>query len=214
MAERAIRSRPHELVQLNPAEILYTQDIVKCHFEDGTNLADTFRSLLYGTSSPGDLESMDVMLWDQKYWVVEGNRRLYLFKQLEKLNITKQITAIKIPEEKWMWRKIFRNSNHGKTVSVINEKDLNQSLDKIIKVWRYFKAGKCQAEINKDYRYRYETMKVNKMLRENIEILKKEGFWLDIDLIPIDRDRRNVKTADRQKGTVSSLSSISTQTVK
>eukprot|EP00919_Chromeraceae_sp_WS-2016_P069230 GHVR01163996.1.p1 GENE.GHVR01163996.1~~GHVR01163996.1.p1 ORF type:complete len:372 (+),score=15.53 GHVR01163996.1:107-1222(+) len=46
------------------------------------NLIDTFTDLFYGALKPEDLPPIEVMEYEGNYWVVNGNRRLLLYKKL------------------------------------------------------------------------------------------------------------------------------------
>ena len=66
--------------KLKPSQIRFTQDSIADHFSDGTMLVDTFTELVTGQKTVDDIETIGCMQYKGKYWVVYGNRRLFLFK--------------------------------------------------------------------------------------------------------------------------------------
>eukprot|EP00919_Chromeraceae_sp_WS-2016_P069222 GHVR01163984.1.p1 GENE.GHVR01163984.1~~GHVR01163984.1.p1 ORF type:complete len:333 (+),score=38.74 GHVR01163984.1:151-1149(+) len=61
----------------------FTHDTVHFIFSRGVhNLIDTFIDLFHGSLKPEDLLPIEVMEYEGNYWVVNGNRRLLLYKKL------------------------------------------------------------------------------------------------------------------------------------
>ena len=67
-------------VFLKPSEIRFTQDSIADHFSDGTMLKDTFTDLVTDRQRADQIETLGCMIHEDQYWVIYGNRRLFLFK--------------------------------------------------------------------------------------------------------------------------------------
>jgi len=69
---------------MRPSNIRFTQDSISDEFGDSCKtLVETFRELLYGDLDIDDIEQITVVKYQRQYWVVSGNRRLYIFQKLE-----------------------------------------------------------------------------------------------------------------------------------
>lgn len=66
-----------------PSEIRFTQDSISEQFRSGQSLENTFRQLLNGQTSVASIGALQVVYYEGKYWVVSGNRRLYLYRKLQ-----------------------------------------------------------------------------------------------------------------------------------
>lgn len=83
---------------LKPSQIQYTQDSIGASFTDGTSLEDTFYQLVIGGQrSVEDIAWISVAYEEQRYWVIYGNRRLFLYKQLEKHGYIDKIRVHAVP---------------------------------------------------------------------------------------------------------------------
>eukprot|EP00919_Chromeraceae_sp_WS-2016_P005652 GHVR01013229.1.p1 GENE.GHVR01013229.1~~GHVR01013229.1.p1 ORF type:complete len:142 (+),score=15.61 GHVR01013229.1:212-637(+) len=75
--------------------IKFTHDTVHFKFSRGLHtLIDTFTDLFYDKLDPDDLPPIEVMVREGDYWVVNGNRRLLLYKKLLEI---KSEARIKFP---------------------------------------------------------------------------------------------------------------------
>ena len=76
---------------LRPTEICFTQDSVAGSFSDGRSLADVFEQLLYKRLTPDDLGAIEVVKENGLWMALTGNRRLFLYRKLEKLGVISTI---------------------------------------------------------------------------------------------------------------------------
>ena len=80
-------------MRLAPSSIRFTQDSVSCRFGDGSDLSDTFKDLLYGTKTSDDIQDMEVVELGGIWWALTGNRRLYIYRKLEKLGRISEVSV-------------------------------------------------------------------------------------------------------------------------
>ena len=134
----------HEIIHLKPSDIRYTHDEITAHFTDGRSLLSTFKSLLYGKieiRQGGDgvppIEVMQVEEKGQKLWfVVNGNRRLYIFRRLEKCGALKSMQVVARRYDSIEMDKHFSTRNLGQTISITNDATIREKMGKEIKSWR------------------------------------------------------------------------------
>lgn len=75
-------------MRLRPSDILFSQDSISDKFTNETfSLPETFQELLKGRKTPDDIRPMKVVRWKENWWALTGNRRLYLYRVLERLSI-------------------------------------------------------------------------------------------------------------------------------
>ena len=101
---------------LKVSDIYYTQDSISEQFGDRGNgevetLEKTFKELLYGDVHVGDLRPLSVVLKDGKKWVVSGNRRLYVYKQLNHYGRLEQVTVNSRPINPQRVGRLIGNKN-------------------------------------------------------------------------------------------------------
>ena len=68
------------LEYLRPSDIRFTQDSIKQSFTDGTSLKNTFIALVKGHLTVDQIECIACVKLNGHYWVIHGNRRLYLYQ--------------------------------------------------------------------------------------------------------------------------------------
>lgn len=71
---------------MRPSDIRFTHDSIQYKFTDGRTLTETFRQLLRKVTPIENIPKMEVMPNKGKWFVVRGNRRLFVYKELEKRN--------------------------------------------------------------------------------------------------------------------------------
>lgn len=72
------------VVYMYPSNIRFTHDSVQSNFSDGHSIPETFRQILWKKLTVEDLPLIEVMKYGGEWCVVRGNRRLFLFQELEK----------------------------------------------------------------------------------------------------------------------------------
>ena len=87
--------------RLAPSSIRFTQDSISEQFgrDSGETLEETFRQLVYGETSveaEPDLH-LGVVCLDGVYWVISGNRRLYLYRRLEQKGLMDTVPVVVQP---------------------------------------------------------------------------------------------------------------------
>jgi hypothetical protein len=77
---------------MRPSEIWFTQRKISQLFGNGwKRMTDTFGEIAKGKISVEDLPPINVFLYNNRYWVYSGNRRLRVLKELEKYNLIKHV---------------------------------------------------------------------------------------------------------------------------
>uniref|UniRef100_K1Q100 Uncharacterized protein n=1 Tax=Magallana gigas TaxID=29159 RepID=K1Q100_MAGGI len=69
---------------MHPSDIRFTHDSIESYFSDGYSIPETFRQILWGKITPEDLPLIEIMKYEGQWFVIRGNRRLFLFQQLAK----------------------------------------------------------------------------------------------------------------------------------
>lgn len=141
-----------EIIYLKPSEVRFTHDQITAHFTDGRTLMSTFIALLYekveirlGGIDVPPIEVMqtseyeggkEVKLW----YVVNGNRRLFIFRKLEKCGAITTMQVIARKYDSIEMDKHFLTRNKGRSVSITNDATFNAKVSKEVKKWKVWKA--------------------------------------------------------------------------
>lgn len=141
-----------EIIYLKPSEVRYTHDQITAHFSDGRSMLQTFIALLYGRVEirlgGNDVPPIEVMQTydteggkESKLWyVVNGNRRLYVFRRLERCGAMTTMQVIARKYDAIEMDKQFLTRNHGRSISVTNDATLNAKFNKEVNRWKEWKA--------------------------------------------------------------------------
>ncbi|KAH3806349.1 hypothetical protein DPMN_134668 [Dreissena polymorpha] len=141
-----------EIIYLKPSEVRYTHDQITAHFQDGRSMISTFIALLYGRAEirlgGNDVPPIEVMQTDEldggkseKIWyVVNGNRRLYVFKRLEKCGALTTMQVVARKYDSIEMDKHFLTRNKGRTVSITNDAAIGAKFVKEVSKWKEWKA--------------------------------------------------------------------------
>lgn len=107
------------LIELRPSDIRYTQDSIKNTFtfqHEGTLIGETLDDLCNAVCDISDIPLINVSYNDGHYWSAD-NRRLWVFRQFERLGGCEKITVKEIN-----WNRInpdkFTTENDGIEVSL------------------------------------------------------------------------------------------------
>ena len=65
---------------LSPMEIRFTQSSISEQFRDGSLMMELFQDLVTGNEHPDSIDDIKCVRWKKKYWAIDGNRRLLLYK--------------------------------------------------------------------------------------------------------------------------------------
>ncbi|XP_077870641.1 uncharacterized protein LOC144364598 [Saccoglossus kowalevskii] len=140
-------------VELKPSDIRYSKDLIQDCFKDGTPLVSTLQQLLHGNITPSSLQEIAVFKQLDGTWrVYAGNRRLYLYKLLESLDIIEKIVVRKLEcLDDSRVRRI--TSIDGHCVTVRNGMAFKREIEKVIQQWRvgsYVKTSSWPVDANSD----------------------------------------------------------------
>ena len=63
-----------------PSDIRFRQNSISDYFRNGGDLIDVFTDLVNGDLEIDDIDDITCVLWNSEYWVIHGNRRLFLYQ--------------------------------------------------------------------------------------------------------------------------------------
>ena len=146
-----------EIIYLKPSEIRYTHDQITAHFNDGRTMLSTFVGILYGKIGikfgDKDVSPIEVMQTEEKnqkvWYVVNGNRRLYVFKKLQKCGAITNMQVVARKYDALEMDKQFLTRTQGRTISVVNDSALNSKFAAEVRRWKEWKAKQPTANNNK-----------------------------------------------------------------
>ena len=146
-----------EIIYIKPSEIRYTHDQITTHFTDGRTMLSTFVGILYGKIGikfgNKDVPPIEVMQTEEKHqnvwYVVNGNRRLYVFKKLQKCGAITNMQVVARKYDSLEMDKQFLTRTQGRTISVVNDSALNSKMAAEVRRWKEWKAKQPTANGNK-----------------------------------------------------------------
>lgn len=106
------------VVYMYPSEIRFTHDSIQSNFRDGRSIPDTFRQILMKNIAVESLPLMEVMKYEGEWFVVRGNRRLFLFQELEKRGYLKQVRVQTRNFNPDLFNKQYTFPNRGTSVRI------------------------------------------------------------------------------------------------
>lgn len=106
------------VVYMYPSEIRFTHDSIQSNFRDGRSIPDTFRQILMKNVAVESLPLMEVMKYEGEWFVVRGNRRLFLFQELEKRGYLKQVRVQTRNFNPDLFNKQYTSPNRGTSVRI------------------------------------------------------------------------------------------------
>lgn len=106
------------VVYMYPSEIRFTHDSIQSNFRDGRSIPDTFRQILMKNIAVESLPLMEVMKYEGEWFVVRGNRRLFLFQELEKRGYLKQMRVQTRNFNPDLFNKQYTSPNRGTSVRI------------------------------------------------------------------------------------------------
>lgn len=106
------------VVYMYPSEIRFTHDSIQSNFRDGRSIPVTFRQILMKNIAVESLPLMEVMKYEGEWFVVRGNRRLFLFQELEKRSYLKQVRVQTRNFNPDLFNKQYTSPNRGKSVRI------------------------------------------------------------------------------------------------
>ncbi|XP_062601388.1 uncharacterized protein LOC134263089 [Saccostrea cucullata] len=137
-----------QIVSVRPSEICFAHDSIQSYFSDGRSLEETFRELLWEEISVESLPMIEIMqnnsYWSPRWFVVRGNRRLFLYQKLEELGRLKYVKVIRRSYDEATFKRQVTTVNMGKSVRTRGSY-LDQRLGEI---WKEYKREKGYCTIS------------------------------------------------------------------
>lgn len=106
------------VVYMYPSEIRFTHDSIQSNFRDGRSIPVTFRQILMKNIAVESLPLMEVMKYEGEWFVVRGNRMLFLFQELEKRGYLKQVRVQTRNFNPDLFNKQYTSPNRGTSVRI------------------------------------------------------------------------------------------------
>ena len=135
-----------ELSFINPESLRYTKASIPHRFDSGVSLESTYQDILDGTLHIDTLPPIEVVkenLWytplgfSPNYWVIDGNRRLYLYRKLKVLGALSTVrTSIKEYGDRAPPNVAFNTRNDGQLVEVDGDANLLEILNAKGAMWQ------------------------------------------------------------------------------
>ncbi|XP_069104093.1 uncharacterized protein [Argopecten irradians] len=122
--------------QMRPSDLRFTHDSVSCRFSDGHTLEDTFKKLLNGDLQHYQLRPLVAMSHMGHWFVVRGNRRLYLYKKLEEIGKIDEVKVVTQNFDDRVFTKQFSSKNMGVSLRIRGNPYIESELRRCINDWR------------------------------------------------------------------------------
>eukprot|EP00930_Biecheleria_cincta_P085504 TRINITY_DN74896_c0_g1_i1.p1 TRINITY_DN74896_c0_g1~~TRINITY_DN74896_c0_g1_i1.p1 ORF type:complete len:1030 (+),score=143.36 TRINITY_DN74896_c0_g1_i1:207-3092(+) len=108
-------------IRICPSQIFFTHDSIKACFRDGRPIAETLAALRSGQITVNVIPTLQVSWaaessWSPRWWTFTGNRRLWVFRQLQEIGILVDV-IVAVTEER-VPRFRLTSKNGGKSVRV------------------------------------------------------------------------------------------------
>ncbi|CAJ1427481.1 unnamed protein product [Effrenium voratum] len=102
------------------SEVRWSHDCIKATFRDGKLVVGTLLELLQEKLAPSQLPQMEVLEFDGSYYVISGNRRLWVLKELQRLTgqevkVQMKCRSVKLSDFQTISR-MFTTKNQGESV--------------------------------------------------------------------------------------------------
>ncbi|KAK3596617.1 hypothetical protein CHS0354_039796 [Potamilus streckersoni] len=130
--------------EMRPSQLRFTQDSISNRFQDGHTLDETFRQFLYKEISMGQYEQVPnlvAMQYQGSWFVVRGNRRLYLMKKLEGAGAITTVKVLMKTFDQEVFNRQFTTRNMGLSIRVRGDTNIEQKLNQIVANWRSRHGG-------------------------------------------------------------------------
>lgn len=129
---------------MRPSDIRFTHDSIQYKFRNGGTLADLFRELLQNGTPIENIPKIEVMQNKGIWFAVRGNRRLFVYQELESRNQIEQVQVTKKTFDRFLFNKQYTSKNEGRSVKIrsLGEEAVKQEFSRI---WAEHKQGirKC-----------------------------------------------------------------------
>ncbi|XP_062601389.1 uncharacterized protein LOC134263090 [Saccostrea cucullata] len=118
-------------VYMRPSQIRYTHDSIQANFRNGTPMEETFRQLVFQKIQVDSLPMIEVTQHNGYWYVVRGNRRLFLLKKLERLGRVTTVQMVNKPFDSDVFNRQNTTRNMGLSIRIRGDPDLEQKLNQI-----------------------------------------------------------------------------------
>ncbi|CAE7254809.1 cmdD [Symbiodinium sp. CCMP2592] len=115
-SKRAGTSPTPSSTKLNVSEIRWTHDAIRATFRDGKLLMETLVDLLTGKLRPSDLPMVEVLELGASFYTIEGNRRLWIFKELQAITGEELTIEVRRKTDVKGFTQSFTSKNGGQSV--------------------------------------------------------------------------------------------------
>ncbi|KAL3848539.1 hypothetical protein ACJMK2_019390 [Sinanodonta woodiana] len=137
--------------EMRPSQLRYTHDSISNRFQDGHTLDETFRQFLNKEITMGRYEQVPnlvAMQYQGSWFVVRGNRRLYLMKKLEETGAISTVKVLMKTFDQEVFNRQYTTTNMGRSIRVRGDPNIDQKLNQIIASWRSRHGGGAYGQNN------------------------------------------------------------------
>ncbi|KAL3848439.1 hypothetical protein ACJMK2_019296 [Sinanodonta woodiana] len=134
------------MTEMRPSQLRFTHDSISCRFKDGGTMEEMFRQLLNGEISLKKIRSLVAMEFQGYWFVVRGNRRLYVMKKLEEIGKISTVSVLKQTFDQQVFNKQFSTRNMGLSLKVRGDPYMEQKLNRLVSEWRTNRRSDSFAE--------------------------------------------------------------------
>jgi hypothetical protein len=120
------------VTEMKPSELRFTHDSVKGDFQDGHSMDETLKQVIDGTIPISRIPPLVVMYYQGAWYVVRGNRRLYLYQKLESNGKLRYVKVLQKNFDEKLFNRQYTSKNKGLSVRLRGDKYLEDRLNRII----------------------------------------------------------------------------------
>ena len=120
------------VTEMRPSELRFTHDSIKGNFQDGHSMDQTLQQIIDGTIAISRMPPLVVMYYQGAWYVVRGNRRLYLYQKLESNDKLQYVKVLQKNFDANLFNKQNTSRNMGRSVRIRGDPNLEDRLDRII----------------------------------------------------------------------------------
>lgn len=133
-----------DISYLNPENLRFSKDQITDTFDNGVSLEHSYSEVLNGNLHIDSLPPLKVVResfkyapfgFSPNYWVVKGNRRLYLYRKLKTIGAISTV-RVEIGDEIPQLKANFTTRNGGQSVIVKTNSILEESLTATGAAWQ------------------------------------------------------------------------------
>ncbi|XP_041355032.1 uncharacterized protein LOC121372656 isoform X2 [Gigantopelta aegis] len=135
-------------MEFYPSELRFAQDSIADYFRGGRTLQDSFRSLLKVDSPETVLPKMDAMYYEGKFFVTDGNRRLYLLKLLESEGLVTGKVSVNLTSFNGFK---YTTDNDGTSVRVRRQRNMEQILKGILREYSHLHRKRTVSQVKSSF---------------------------------------------------------------